>query len=99
MEQKKIIKWLGSLAAAASLIAAPLAQAEEDIVIGGSIPMTGVFAFAGIGIHAGITDYVKMVNDAGGIKGHKIKYVPEDTAYKVDASVAAFKKITSQKQG
>ncbi|MBS1130997.1 MAG: amino acid/amide transporter substrate-binding protein family, partial [Proteobacteria bacterium] len=57
MEQKKIIKWLGSLAAAASLIAAPLAQAEEEIVIGGSIPMTGVFAFAGIGIHAGITDY------------------------------------------
>lgn len=96
MKQKNIVKWLGSLAAAASLIAAPLAQAEEDIVIGGSIPMTGVFAFAGIGIHAGITDYVKMVNEAGGIKGRKIKYVPEDTGYKVDASVAAFKKITSQ---
>lgn len=96
MKQKSIVKWLGSLAAAASLFAAPVVQAEEDIVIGGSIPMTGVFAFAGIGIHAGITDYVKIVNDAGGIKGRKIKYVPEDTAYKVDASVAAFKKITGQ---
>ncbi len=96
MKQKSIVKWLGSLAAAASLFAAPVAQAEEDIVIGGSIPMTGVFAFAGIGIHAGITDYVKMINDTGGIKGRKIKYVPEDTAYKVDASVAAFKKITGQ---
>lgn len=96
MKQKSIVKWLGSLAVAASLFAAPVAQAEEEIVIGGSIPMTGVFAFAGIGIHAGITDYVKMVNDAGGIKGRKIKYVPEDTAYKVDASVAAFKKITGQ---
>ncbi|RYF82423.1 MAG: amino acid ABC transporter substrate-binding protein, partial [Comamonadaceae bacterium] len=68
----------------------------EDIVIGGSIPMTGVFAFAGIGINAGIADYVKMVNDAGGIKGRKLRYVPEDTGYKVDVSVAAFKKITSQ---
>jgi branched-chain amino acid transport system substrate-binding protein len=98
MEKTSFARLLGSLLAAASLLAAPAvhAQAKEDIVIGGSIPMTGVFAFAGIGIHAGITDYVKMVNDAGGIKGRMIKYVPEDTAYKVDASVAAFKKITSQ---
>ena len=84
-------------ALAASLAAtsgAAWAQAE-DIVLGGSIPMTGVFAFAGIGINAGIQDYVKIVNDAGGIKGRKIRYVPEDTGYKVDASVAAFKKITS----
>ena len=88
------------LIAAGATLAAPLAahaQASgEDIVLGGSIPMTGVFAFAGIGIDAGIKDYVKMVNDAGGIKGRKIKYVPEDTGYKVDVSVAAFKKITSQ---
>ncbi|RZL61523.1 MAG: amino acid ABC transporter substrate-binding protein, partial [Variovorax sp.] len=85
--------------AAGAALAAPLAvraQAGEDIVIGGSIPMTGVFAFAGIGINAGIADYVKMVNDAGGIKGRKLRYVPEDTGYKVDVSVAAFKKITSQ---
>jgi hypothetical protein len=33
---------------------------------------------------------------AGGIKGRKLRYVPEDTGYKVDVSVAAFKKITSQ---
>ena len=88
------------LIAAGATLAAPLAAhaqtAGEDIVIGGSIPMTGVFAFAGIGIDAGMKDYIKMVNDAGGIKGRKVKYVPEDTAYKVDVSVAAFKKITSQ---
>lgn len=72
------------------------APAGEDIVLGGSIPMTGVFAFAGIGVNAGIQDYLRIVNDAGGIKGRKIRYVPEDTGYKVDASVAAFKKITSQ---
>ena len=85
------------LAAGATLVT-PLAQAQaaEDIVIGGSIPMTGVFAFAGVGINAGIADYVKIVNDGGGIKGRKLRYVPEDTGYKVDVSVAAFKKITSQ---
>ncbi|MFA5665188.1 MAG: ABC transporter substrate-binding protein [Castellaniella sp.] len=69
---------------------------EKEIVIGGSIPMSGVFSFAGIGIHAGIQDYVSIVNEAGGIDGHMLRYVPEDSGYKVDASVAAFKKITSQ---
>ncbi len=87
------------LAAGATLVAPLAAHAQasaEEIVIGGSIPMTGVFSFAGIGINAGISDYVKIVNDGGGIKGRKIKYVPEDTGYKVDVSVATFKKITSQ---
>ncbi|MCF8479952.1 MAG: ABC transporter substrate-binding protein [Rhodospirillum sp.] len=86
--------------AAGVLAMAPTARAAEDattdIVLGGSIPLTGVFAFAGEGIHAGIQDYVQIVNDAGGIEGRMLKYVPEDTAYKVDASVAAFNKITSQ---
>lgn len=87
------------IVAASAALAAPLgayAQSGEDIVIGGSIPMTGVFAFAGIGINAGIADYVKIVNDGGGIKGRKLRYVPEDTGYKVDVSVATYKKITSQ---
>ncbi|MEI7496044.1 MAG: amino acid ABC transporter substrate-binding protein, partial [Betaproteobacteria bacterium] len=30
------------------------AETKEDIVLGGSIPMTGVFAFAGIGVDQGI---------------------------------------------
>lgn len=89
-------KWITSLAVTSVLAAASSAWAQEDIVLGGSIPLTGVFAFAGIGIDAGIKDYLKIVNDAGGIKGRKLRYVPEDTGYKVDASMAAFKKITSQ---
>lgn len=92
--QRRTLMAAGVAAAATS--AAPLAAwaQADDIVLGGSIPMTGVFAFAGIGVNAGLSDYVKIVNDAGGIKGRKIRYVPEDTGYKVDASVAAFKKIT-----
>ncbi len=65
-----------------------------DIVIGGSIPLTGVFAFAGVGINDGITDYVKIANESGGIGGRRVRYVAEDTSYKVDQSVAVFNKIT-----
>ena len=92
---------LGLAAAAAILagagIAAP-ARAADDIVLGGSIPLTGVFAFAGEGVHAGIQDWVTITNEAGGIDGRMLKYVPEDTGYKVDASVAAFNKITAEHQ-
>ncbi|MGL4556496.1 MAG: ABC transporter substrate-binding protein, partial [Afipia sp.] len=74
------------------------ARAADDIVIGASMPMTGVFAFAGIALNNAFQDYVKIVNDAGGINGRKIKYVAEDTGYKVDNSVAVFNRITSQEK-
>ena len=95
--RRTVLKSLLATAVLAATAGMPGVQAaDKEIVIGGSIPMSGVFAFAGIGIHAGIQDYVKMTNDAGGIEGHMLRYVPEDSAYKVDQSVAAFKKITSQ---
>lgn len=74
------------------------ARAADDIVIGASMPMTGVFAFAGIALNNAFQDYVKIVNDAGGINGRKVKYVAEDTGYKVDNSVAVFNRITSQEK-
>src|SRR5690554_4390918 len=96
MKLKTMKHWLAGTVMAGLLGTAAMTHAaEKEIVIGGSIPMSGVFAFAGIGIHAGIQDYVKIVNDAGGIEGHMLRYVPEDSGYKVDVSVAAFKKITS----
>ena len=95
--RRTVLKSLLATAILSATAGLPAARAaDKEIVIGGSIPMSGVFAFAGIGIHAGIQDYVKMVNAAGGIAGHTLRYVPEDSAYKVDQSVAAFKKITSQ---
>ena len=97
MKIKTMKNWLAGTVVASLLGVAGIAQAnDKEIVIGGSIPMSGVFSFAGIGIHVGIQDYVKIINDAGGVEGHTLRYVPEDSGYKVDVSVAAFKKITSQ---
>ena len=82
----------------ASAQAKPPAKAAstEDIVFGASVPLTGVFAFAGIAIDQGIKDYLSILNEGGGIKGRKLRYVAEDTGYKVDQSMAVFKRITSQ---
>ena len=85
---------LGSLVAALAATTPVQAQDKEPIVFGGSIPLSGVFAFAGVHIHAGLTDYTSWINSEGGINGHPVRYVMEDTAYEVDRSVAAFKKIS-----
>lgn len=86
---------VGSMVAALGLAAPVMAQDKDPIVFGGSIPLSGVFAFAGIHIHAGLTDYTNWLNEQGGINGHPVQYVMEDTGYEVDRSVAAFKKISS----
>src|SRR5690625_1167997 len=85
-----------SLALAVGVSGSAVAQSgeKEPIVFGGSIPLTGVFAFAGIHIHAGLTDYTDWINSQGGINGRRVQYVMEDTGYQVDRSVAAYKKIT-----
>ncbi len=104
IDKRKLLTGALAAAASAALPLAARAQAKgaaaskEDIVLGASVPMTGVFAFAGIGIDAGIKDYLSIVNGQGGIKGRKVRYVAEDTAYKVDQSMAVFKKITSQEK-
>ena len=87
-----------ALAASSALFAAQpaFAQGDDEIVIGGSIPLTGVFAFAGVAIEAGIQDYLKIVNEEGGIDGRQVRLAYEDTGYQVDQSVAVFNKLTSQ---
>jgi branched-chain amino acid transport system substrate-binding protein len=86
------------LAGPAMLAGARRAQSQggaNEIVIGGSIPLTGVFAFAGVGLNDGLSDYVRFVNEQGGVAGRRVRYVFEDTAYRVDQSVAAFNRLTS----
>lgn len=86
-----------AFALTASGTAAAQSSQQEPLVFGGSIPLTGVFAFAGIHIHAGLTDYVNWINAQGGINGRPVQYVMEDTGYLVDRSVAAYKKIAGGK--
>lgn len=69
------------------------AQTKADIVIGAAHPMTGFMSFAGVASHNAMGDYINWRNQNGGILGHKIRYVGEDSAYKVDQGVAVVKKM------
>lgn len=75
------------------LLAAAPARAQEEIVIGMLLPITGPFAFVAKYHHEAIQDFFGHVNANGGIRGHKIRPLIEDTSYKVDQAVAAYKKL------
>ncbi len=75
------------------------AQAHKgDIVIGAGQPITGVFAFAGVAMNNGLNDFVQWKNANGGVQGRKLRYVVEDSGFKVDQSAAIFKKIMASEK-
>lgn len=87
--------------AAASMLAAPWiarAQGADDIVIGASSPVTGVFSFVGVDLNAAKQDYVAWRNEQGGIDGRRLRFVWEDSAYRTNESVAIFRRIMAQEE-
>lgn len=98
LSRRSLMQIMGATALAGGLgFSARSARADAgELVIGGSLPLTGVFAFAGIAIEKGMQDYIRIVNEAGGIAGRTVRLAYEDTGYKPDTSVAVFNKLTSQ---
>jgi branched-chain amino acid transport system substrate-binding protein len=84
---------VGGAALSALPLRAALAQSGE-LVVGAAPPITGVFAFAGVGLHQGLGDYCEWRNQAkGGVAGRKLRYIGEDSGYKMDQAMSVFKKI------
>lgn len=84
-----------ALAAAAPLaLPALLAQAQaNDIVFAATLPLTGPFAAVAKDQLEGMKDYIEHVNAKGGVKGRRIRFLVEDTQYKVDQAIAGWKKF------
>ena len=93
--RRKIVQSIGAAATLGPFaIGSASAQAHKgDIVIGASQPITGVFSFAGTAMNNGVNDYVAWRNSKGGVAGRKLRYVSEDSGFKLDQGVAIFKKI------
>ncbi len=69
------------------------AQATDEVVFAATLPLTGPFAAVAKDQLEGMKDYIDFVNSKGGVRGKKVKFLVEDTQYKVDQAVAAFKKF------
>lgn len=94
ISRRTIVQTLGAAATLGPFaIGSSMAQAKGDIVIGASQPITGVFSFAGVAMNMGLNDYCAWRNSKGGVAGRKLRYVSEDSGFKLDQGVAIFKKI------
>jgi branched-chain amino acid transport system substrate-binding protein len=70
--------------------------AAKDIVIGVLADLTGATADVGKPTNDGLLAYIDKVNASGGIKGHRIKALNEDYAYKVPVAEEKYKKFVSE---
>lgn len=95
INRRTVVQSIGAAAALGPFaIGSSQAQAHKgDIVIGAAQPITGVFSFAGVAMNMGLNDYCAWKNSKGGVMGRKLRYVSEDSGFKLDQSVAIFKKI------
>ena len=95
--RRRLVQTIGAAATLGPFaIGKSSAQAHKgDIVIGGAQPITGVFSFAGVAMNNGLNDFVQWKNSKGGVAGRKLRYVSEDTGFKLDQGVAIFKKIVA----
>ncbi|MGB7481581.1 MAG: ABC transporter substrate-binding protein [Burkholderiaceae bacterium] len=98
--RRKVLRVAAGIGAGALALSFTAAQAQDksDIVIGASIPLSGIMASTAVGYHTAMQDFVKMTNEQGGINGRKMRYAAEDTGYKVDVSVSVFNKLTAREQ-
>ncbi len=72
------MKYLAGTALAALLLAAPAMAAEDEILIGGALSLTGVQAPLDTPGFKGAQVAVKALNDAGGLLGKTVKFVNID---------------------
>ena len=93
---------LGRISAAAALLLAVLVQgptswAQDQIVVGATLPITGPFAGSGLQTYQGLQLAEQDINSAGGINGKKIRFQVEDTQASNSIAINAFLKLEQQK--
>lgn len=94
LNRRSVLQGIGAAASSGPFVMrSAMAQGTGDIVVGASQPITGVFSFAGTAMNNGLGDYVQWKNANGGVGGRKLRYVSEDSGFKLDQGVAIFKKI------
>lgn len=84
---------LATAIAAAAALALPARAQGSDIVFAATLPLSGPFAAVAKDQLEGLKDHFDYVNSKGGIRGRKVRFIAEDTQYKVDQAIAAWKKF------
>ena len=92
---KRISVWL--VAAALLLFCTAPAMAAKTIKIGGLFDITGGTGAVGTPYAQGVRDYVRFLNENGGINGMKIELLDVDYGYKIPQALATYRKFKNEK--
>jgi ABC-type branched-subunit amino acid transport system substrate-binding protein len=85
------------LIAAGGLFGSTTLRAQgNEIVVGQSVPLTGVLATSGAQIRDGVKLCFDQVNTNGGVHGARIRHVVRDDAYKVDETLRQTQALITQ---
>ncbi|MDE0222455.1 MAG: ABC transporter substrate-binding protein [Spirochaetaceae bacterium] len=101
----RILRGAGRLAATAALVVAlaaglttPVVADDGEIVWGGSVPLTGIYAQAGALGSLGMDAYVGYLNATGGINGRPVRMETRDSGSEPENALAIFKQIMAEEE-
>jgi branched-chain amino acid transport system substrate-binding protein len=69
---------------------------SDTVKVGIITDTTGVVADYGRHLLMGVSDYIKHINEKGGIHGRKLHLIHEDDQYKIPLAIAAFEKLVTK---
>ena len=82
---------------AATPVAAEQGVTDTEILLGGSNSFSGPLAFTGTQLtRFGVDLYFRVLNDAGGVHGRRIRTIYYDDAYRPQDAVANTRKLVEQ---
>jgi branched-chain amino acid transport system substrate-binding protein len=91
------LRYASIAALLAAALASPTALAQKTIKIGNTNPYSGpASAYGSIG--KAISAYWKMVNDQGGVNGHKVEFISYDDGYSPPKTVEMVRRLVEQDQ-
>ena len=96
--RRRILQTLGAGTTLAVPALGRSQSTKADIVIAAAQPVTGVFSTPGSYLNAGLGDFIAWRNSQGGVAGHKLRYVWEDSAFKTDQAATIFKKLMASEK-
>jgi branched-chain amino acid transport system substrate-binding protein len=82
--------------AAAVMMGAPAARAEDPVKVGMSGPFSGGLSLLGQSVRDGVEVAFSEINDAGGVNGRKLEFIAEDDGYEPMRTIASAKKLVEQ---
>lgn len=87
-----------TLRACTLLGALMLTPVRADVVVGQSLPLSGILATSGEQIRLGVQVYFDHVNANGGIHGARIRHVVVDDGYKVDETLRLTRELIEREK-